>query len=322
MSESFPATRLRRLRRTPAIRRLFKEVDVGLEHLVQPYFVVSGKGVMRETSAGSGLWQVSGDVLAEEVQQMHRAGVGGVMLFGVPDTKWSQGSLEPAMRDYLAAIALARKVTPDAVIMSDVCLCSLSETGHCGVVEDHRIVNDATLPVLAEMAVLLAKAGVDFVCPSDMMDGRVGAIRTALDEAGCQDTGIVSYAIKMASALYGPFRAAASSAPAFGDRASYQMPAHNRREALRELALDVDEGADLLLVKPALSNLDLIRDARERTLHPLIAYQVSGEYALVRAAADKGLVDFERLMTELLVSLRRAGADLIITYDARRRAGK
>ncbi|MDP3235871.1 MAG: porphobilinogen synthase [Myxococcales bacterium] len=322
MSESFPATRLRRLRRTPAIRRLFKEVDVGLEHLVQPYFVVNGKGVQRETSPGSGLWQVSGDVLAEEVQQLHRAGVGGVMLFGVPDAKWSKGPLEPALREYLAAIELTRKVVPDAVIMADVCLCSLAETGHCGVVEEHRVVNDATLPVLAEMAVLLAKAGVDFVCPSDMMDGRVGAIRAALDEAKCQDVGIVSYAIKMASALYGPFRAAASSAPSFGDRASYQMPAHNRREALRELALDVDEGADLLLVKPALSNLDLIRDARERTQHPLVAYQVSGEYAMVRAAADKGLLDFERLMTELLVSMRRAGADLIITYDARRRAGR
>jgi porphobilinogen synthase len=322
MSERFPATRLRRLRRTPAIRRLFREVDVGLEHLVQPYFVVEGVGVRRETSPGSGLWQVSGDVLAEEVQQLHRAGVGGVMLFGVPDAKWDQRRpLSEPLADYLKAIALARKVAPDAVLMADVCLCSLTEHGHCGVVEEHRIANDASLPKLAEMAVLLANAGVDFVCPSDMMDGRVGAIRTALDEAKHQDVGVVSYAIKMASALYGPFRAAAHSAPAFGDRASYQMPAHNRREALRELMLDVEEGADLLLVKPAMSNLDLIRDARERTLHPLVAYQVSGEYAMVRAAADKGLIDFERAMTELLVSLRRAGADLIISYDARRRAG-
>ncbi len=322
MSEAFPSTRLRRLRRTPAIRRLFKEIDVGLEHLVQPYFVVNGKGIKRETSPGSGLWQLSGDVLAEEVQQLHRAGVGGVMLFGVPDMKWNQQRpLSEPLTEYLAAIELTRKVTPDVVLMADVCLCSLTEHGHCGVVEGNHIVNDATLPKLAELAVLLAKAGVDFVCPSDMMDGRVGAIRSALDEAGQQDVGIVSYAIKMASALYGPFRAAAHSAPAFGDRASYQMPAHNRREALRELMLDVDEGADLLLVKPAMSNLDLIRDARERTLHPLVAYQVSGEYAMVRAAADKGLIDFERAMTELLVSLRRAGADLIVSYDARRRAG-
>lgn len=322
MSEHFPATRLRRLRRTPAIRRLFREVDVGLEHLVQPYFVVNGKGIKRETSPGSGLWQLSGDVLAEEVQQLHRAGVGGVMLFGVPETKWAQHQpLSEPLNEYLAAIELTRKVTPDVVLMADVCLCSLTEHGHCGVVEGHHIVNDATLPKLAELAVLLAKAGVDFVCPSDMMDGRVAAIRSALDEARCHDVGIVSYAIKMASALYGPFRAAADSAPAFGDRASYQMPAHNRREALRELMLDVDEGADLLLVKPAMSNLDLIRDARERTLHPLVAYQVSGEYAMVRAAADRGLIDFERAMTELLVSLRRAGADLIVSYDARRRAG-
>jgi porphobilinogen synthase len=304
-------------------RSLFKEIDVGLEHLVQPYFVVNGKGVKRETSPGSGLWQLTGDCLVEEVQQLHRAGVGGVMLFGVPDAKWdSKAPLSGPMGEYLAAIELVRKVVPDVVLMSDVCLCSLTEHGHCGVVEGHHIANDATLPKLAEMAVLLAKAGVDFVCPSDMMDGRVAAIRAALDEAGCADVGIVSYAIKMASALYGPFRAAAHSAPAFGDRASYQMPAHNRREAMRELLLDVEEGADLLLVKPAMSNLDLIRDARERTLHPLVAYQVSGEYAMVRAAADKGLIDFERAMTELLVSLRRAGADLIISYDARRRAGQ
>lgn len=322
MAEHFPATRLRRLRRTPAIRRLVREVDVGLEHLVQPYFVVAGTGVRRETSPGSALWQVSGDVLAEEVQQLHRAGVGGVMLFGVPEAKWDQRQpLSAPLADYLEAVALTRRVAPDAVLMADVCLCSLTEHGHCGVVEEHRVVNDASLPKLAEMAVLLANAGVDFVCPSDMMDGRVGAIRLALDEAKHQDVGIVSYAIKMASALYGPFRAAAHSAPAFGDRASYQMPAHNRREALRELMLDVEEGADLLLVKPAMSNLDLIRDARERTLHPLVAYQVSGEFAMVRAAADKGLLDFERAMTELLVSLRRAGADLIISYDARRRAG-
>lgn len=322
MPESFPATRLRRLRRTPAIRRLFREVDVGLEHLVQPYFVVGGTGVHRESAPGSGLWQVSGDVLAEEVQQLHRAGVGGVMIFGVPDEKWSASQpLERPLANTLEAIRLARRVTPDAVLMADVCLCSLTEHGHCGVVEEHRIVNDATLPHLAEMTTLLARAGVDFVCPSDMMDGRVGAIRRALDEQRFEDVGIVSYAIKMASALYGPFRAAAHSAPSFGDRASYQMPAHNRREALREVALDVQEGADLLLVKPALSNLDLIRDVRERTEHPIVAYQVSGEYALVRAAVDKGLVDFERLMTELLVSLRRAGADLIVTYDARRRAG-
>lgn len=322
MPESFPATRLRRLRRTPAIRRLFREIDVGLEHLVQPYFVVSGTGVHRESAPGSGLWQVSGDVLAEEVQQLHRAGVGGVMIFGVPDEKWSPSQpLERPLANTLEAIRLARRVAPEAVLMADVCLCSLTEHGHCGVVEEHRIVNDATLPHLAEMATLLARAGVDFVCPSDMMDGRVGAIRRALDEQRLEDVGIVSYAIKMASALYGPFRAAAHSAPSFGDRASYQMPAHNRREALREVDLDVEEGADLLLVKPALSNLDLIRDVRERTEHPIVAYQVSGEYALVRAAADKGLIDFERLMTELLVSMRRAGADLIVTYDARRRAG-
>ncbi len=189
------------------------------------------------------------------------------------------------------------------------------------VVVDQQIDNDASLPKLAEMSVALARAGVDFVCPSDMMDGRVGVIRRALDEASFKDVGIVAYSIKMASAFYGPFRAAANSAPAFGDRASYQMPASNRREALRELQLDVDEGADLLLIKPALSNRDLIRDARETTQHPLVAYQVSGEFAMVRAAADAGLLDFERTMTEMLTSIRRAGADLINSYDTRRRGG-
>ncbi len=323
MAESYPQTRLRRLRRTPAIRRLVREVDLSLQNLVQPYFVVSGQNVKRETRAGSALWQMSGDVIAEEVRQLHHAGVGGVMLFGVPDSKWDERSpLAPAMASLLDAVKTVRQACPQAVIMADVCLCSLTEHGHCGVATDaHTIANDASLPKLAEMAVLLGRAGVDFVCPSDMMDGRVGFLRGALDEAALTDVGIVAYSVKMASALYGPFRAAANSAPAFGDRASYQMPASNRREALRELQLDVDEGADFLLIKPALSNLDLIRDARELTQHPLVAYQVSGEYAMVRAAADAGLLDFDRAMTELLTSVRRAGADLVVTYDARRRAG-
>ncbi len=322
MAESFPSTRMRRLRRTPAIRRLVRETDVSLSNLVQPYFVVAGKGVKRETRGGSGLWQMSGDVIAEETRQLHKAGVGGVMLFGVPDEKWQETDpLVPSLTSLTDAVKQIRSASAEAVIMADVCLCSLTEHGHCGVVAGQQIDNDATLPKLAEMSLALARAGVDFVCPSDMMDGRIGFIRRALDEASFKDVGIVAYSIKMASAFYGPFRAAANSAPAFGDRASYQMPASNRREALRELQLDVDEGADFLLIKPALSNLDLIRDARETTEHPLIAYQVSGEFAMVRAAADAGLLDFERTITEMLTSIRRAGADIIISYDTRRRAG-
>jgi porphobilinogen synthase len=320
MPEQFPAARLRRLRRTPAIRRMVQETTVGLEHLIQPYFVVSGQGILRETALNSALWQVSADRLVEEVGVLHKAGVGGVMLFGVPDTKWAPSTpLSSHLADYVKAITQVRQAHPEVVLMADVCLCSYTESGHCGVVEGHTIANDATLPHLAAMAVALARAGVDFVCPSDMMDGRVTHLRQALDEAGQSEVGIVSYSVKMASALYGPFRAAAHSAPAFGDRSSYQMSAANRREALRELQLDVEEGADLLLIKPALTNLDLIRDARQTTHHPLVAYQVSGEYAMVRSGAEHGLFNFERMMNEMLLSIRRAGADLIVSYDARRR---
>lgn len=212
MSESFPTTRMRRLRRTPAVRRLVREVEVSLAHLVQPYFIVSGRGVKRETKLGSGLWQMSGDVVAEEVRQLHHAGVGGVMLFGVPDVKWNEAdSIAPSIASLVDATRLIRTAAPEAVIMADVCLCSLTEHGHCGVVTDQHIANDASLPKLAEMAVALGHAGVDFVCPSDMMDGRIGFIRRALDEAKLVDVGIVAYAIKMASAFYGPFRAAANS---------------------------------------------------------------------------------------------------------------
>jgi porphobilinogen synthase len=322
MAESFPSTRMRRLRRNASIRRLVREVDVPLAQLVQPYFIVGGRGVKHETKPGSGLWQMSADVVAEEARSLHKAGVGGVMLFGVPDTKWNEKDpLGPSLSSLVDSVKMIRSASAESLIMADVCLCSLTAHGHCGVVTDQHIDNDASLPKLAEMSVLLGHAGVDFVSPSDMMDGRIGFIRKALDEAKLTEVGIVAYSIKMASAFYGPFRAAANSAPSFGDRASYQMPASNRREALREVALDVDEGADFLLVKPALSNLDLIRDARESTHHPLVAYQVSGEYAMVRAAADAGLLDFERTMTEMLTSIRRAGADVIISYDTRRRAG-
>ena len=313
--------RLRRLRRTPAVRRMFAETTVENRHLIQPYFVVPGSGVQKESRPGSALFQISADLLAEEAPVLERAGVGGVMLFGVPDTKSDDGAhLEAQLASLLHAVALLKKRTA-LPVFADVCLCSYTTHGHCGLVKDGEVLNDESVAVLAKMAVALARGGVDFVCPSDMMDGRVAALRRALDAAGHGQTSIVSYAVKMASAFYGPFRLAADSAPQFGDRTTYQMPAGNRREARREWKADEAEGADLLLFKPALSNLDLIRDAREGSDLPLVAYQVSGEYAMLRAAAHQGLLDFDRAMAEALTSIRRAGADLIVSYHARKAAG-
>lgn len=313
--------RLRRLRDSAATRRLFQETTVTLHNLVQPYFVVPEKNVRREAKKGTALWQVSGEPLIEEAKVLERAGCGGLMLFGVPDLKSdTPDKLQEQLAPLTEAIRSLKKhvATP---LFVDVCLCSYTTHGHCGLVHEGRILNDESVAALCTMAVELARAGVDFVCPSDMMDGRVAAIRQALDAAGFTRVGIVSYAVKMASAFYGPFRAAADSAPQFGDRTTYQMAAGNRREARREWKLDEAEGADLLLFKPALTNLDLIRDAREGSDLPLVAYQVSGEYAMVRAAADAGLLDFERAIMEQLVSIRRAGADIVVSYQARAMAG-
>lgn len=314
--------RLRRLRRTPSIRRLFQETDLAPRHIIQPYFWVPGEGFRAETPPRMGLWRVSTDILIEESRALARAGIGGVMIFGVQDEKSDDPSALPGLLEGLCgAVRALREALPELPIFVDVCLCGLTPHGHCGHVHEGEVHNDRSLPSLAAMAVQLAGAGADFVCPSDMMDGRVAAIRGALDVAGHTHVGIVSYAVKMASALYGPFRVAADSAPGFGDRKGYQMPESNRREALRELALDEAEGADVLLVKPALTNLDLIRDARERSELPICAYQVSGEVAMLRAAADTGLLDFERAMRECLLSMRRAGADLIVSYHGRAMAG-
>lgn len=318
-------TRMRRLRKNAETRRLFAELTVDMRNLVMPYFVASGRGIKKETSPRSGLWTLSPDQVVAECAPLVDAGVGGIMLFGVPDTKHDHGHDEHAdltaqLRPLLEATAALKKQWPNLVLFSDVCLCSYTTHGHCGVVTNERIDNDATLPILADMSVQLGRAGVDFVSPSDMMDGRVGAIRRALDEARLTDTGILAYAVKMASAFYGPFRDAAHSAPQFGDRKTYQMPAGNRREARREWQLDVAEGADALLVKPALTNLDIIRDCREESDLPIFAYQVSGERAVLLAAAEKGLIDYERAVEETLLSMRRAGADVIVTYEARDRA--
>jgi porphobilinogen synthase len=282
--------RLRRLRRTPSMRALFAETQVSVRNLVMPYFLVPGTGVRQETRPGLGLWQVSADVFREEVSMLARAGVGGVMLFGVPEFKRDDGlELEKQLAPVQRALGEAKAAAPELPLFADVCLCAYTTHGHCGLVKGDQIVNDESVAVLARMAVLFARWGVDFVCPSD----------------------------KMASAFYGPFREAAHSAPSFGDRRSYQMPHHNRREARRELLEDLAEGADALLIKPAMSNLDLIRDAREACDAPLFAYQVSGEYAMMRAAGDAGLIDFDRAVEESLVSIRRAGADVVVSYAAR-----
>ena len=316
-----PAVRMRRLRRNPSVRRLFAETTVEPRNLVMPYFIVNGSGILRETSPNSGLWQVSADKLADEVAPLVEGGVGGVMLFGVPDQKCDDGSeLEAQLLATRKATEALRQRFPELVLFADVCLCSFTSHGHCGVVHQGVIANDESVAILAKMAVLLGQWGIDFVSPSDMMDGRVAAIRGALDEARLFDTGVLSYAVKMASAFYGPVRDAAHSAPQFGDRKSYQMPAGNLREARREWQMDLAEGADALLVKPALTNLDLIRDVREGCDLPVFAYQVSGERAMLVAAAAGGLLDFPRAMEESLLSIRRAGADVIVSYEARPRA--
>ena len=317
---SGPPVRLRRLRKNASVRRLFEETTVELRHMVQPYFVVPGDGHLRESAPGTGLWQVSADKIADDVAALVDAGVGGVMLFGVPATKCDDGSeFERQLAPMQQATTALRRRFPDLPLFADVCLCSYTTHGHCGVVHDGVVDNDRSLALLARMAVLLGSWGIDFVSPSDMMDGRVAVLRRALDDAGLEGTGILSYAVKMASAFYGPFRDAAHSAPQFGDRKTYQMPAGNRREARREWQLDVEEGADALLVTPALTNLDILREARDATDLPLFAYQVSGERAMLVAAAEKGQLDFRRAMDECLLSMRRAGADVIVTYEARAR---
>jgi len=318
-----PARRLRRLRRTPAVRRLVREVALGPEDFVNPFFVVPGRGVRREIASMPGNCHLSVDELLKEVDEVAAAGVPGVILFGLPETKDAEGSSAwdpkgPVQR----AVAAVKDGHPDLVVMTDVCLCQYTDHGHCGLLRDDGTVdNDPTLDRLARVALSHARAGADVVAPSDMMDGRVAAIRAALDEEGFTDRAILSYAAKYASAFYGPFREAAHSAPRSGDRRSYQMdPASGRRQALDEAALDVAEGADMVMVKPALPYLDILRAVRNTVNVPVAAYQVSGEYAMLRAAAERGFTDEPATVLEALTAIKRAGADFILTYYARRAA--
>ena len=315
---SFPSERPRRLRRTERLRALVRETRVTPESLVYPLFVTPGEGLRREIPSLPGCFHLSVDETAREAQEVESLGIGGVILFGLPVAKDPAGS-EGYAEDGVVqkAVRAIRAACRDLLVITDVCLCEYTSHGHCGVVADGEVRNDPTLDLLARMAVSHARAGAHIVAPSDMMDGRVAAIRRALDGAGYIETPVLSYAAKYASAFYGPFRDAADSAPQFGDRRGYQMDPANVREALREVRLDVEEGADMVMVKPALPYLDVIRAVKEATDRPVAAYNVSGEYAMVKAAAARGWVDEERIVKETLTSIRRAGADVILTYHAK-----
>jgi porphobilinogen synthase len=310
--------RPRRLRRTCSIRDMVRETSLSVDDLIYPVFVKPGKGLKDEIPSMPGQFQNSVDTLVEEAVSIRELGIPAVILFGLPDRKDSVGSRSFAEDGIVqqAVSALKRRV-PDLTVITDVCLCEYTDHGHCGVLRDGEVDNDATLELLARQAVSHAAAGADMVAPSDMMDGRVGAVRRALDSEGHSRTAILSYAVKYASAFYGPFREAAECAPGFGDRSGYQMDPGNAREGIREVLLDVEEGADMVMVKPALPYLDMVRRIREACLLPVAAYNVSGEYAMVKAAEEKGWIDGSRAMMEILLSIKRAGADLIITYFAR-----
>ena len=315
---AFPHERPRRHRRGERLRALVRETRLSPAQLIYPLFVAPGEGLRREIPSLPGCFHLSVDELAREAESVERLGIGGVILFGLPSAKDPLGS-EGYAEDGVVqrGVRAIRAACRELLVVTDVCLCEYTSHGHCGVVEEGEVQNDPTLALLARMAVSHARAGAHVVAPSDMMDGRVGAIRKALDEGGFAMTPILSYAAKYASAFYGPFREAADSAPQFGDRRGYQMDPGNAREALREVALDVAEGADMVMVKPALPYLDVIRAVAETCDRPLAAYNVSGEYAMVKAAAARGWVDEERMMREILTSIRRAGADVILTYHAK-----
>jgi porphobilinogen synthase len=314
----FPAYRPRRLRRNETLRRLVRETEVTVAHLIQPLFVVPGRGVERPVDSMPGIAQLSVDRAAEECRRLADLGVPGVLLFGIPEEKDARGSGATSDDGIIPrALDAIGKAAPGLLRVTDVCLCEYTDHGHCGIVRDGDVDNDPTLAVLAAEAVAHARAGADLVAPSDMMDGRVGAIRAALDAAGFTHLPIMAYAAKFASAFYGPFRDAADSAPQFGDRRSYQMDAANADEALREVALDIAEGADIVMVKPALPYLDVVRRVKDRFGYPVAAYHVSGEYAMVKAAAARGWLDEARVVDESLTAIRRAGADVVITYFAK-----
>jgi porphobilinogen synthase len=320
---SFPITRMRRLRRTETLRRMVRETRLSRDDLVLPLFVVEGSGVREPVASMPGVSRFSVDTVVREAKEVRALGIPAVILFGIPKGKDARGSGADAGDGIVQRAAEAVKsAEPDLCVVTDVCLCEYTDHGHCGIVEGGDVANDPSVERLAATALSHARAGADVVAPSDMMDGRVAAIRAALDGGGFEHVPVLSYAAKFASAYYGPFRDAAESTPQFGDRRSYQMDPPNAREALREMRLDLAEGADALMVKPALPYLDLLARARAEFDVPLAAYQVSGEYAMIHAAAERGWIDGERAMEEALVGIKRAGADLILTYAAKQLAAR
>lgn len=314
----FPEYRPRRLRRTETLRALVRENILTPEHLIYPLFVVEGKGIKKDIDSMPGCAQMSLDHLLEEVKYLADIGVSAIILFGIPEHKNEHGTEAWNAKGVVQkAITAIKKAVPSMLVVTDVCMCEYTSHGHCGILHKGDVDNDATLESLAKIALSHARAGADMVAPSDMMDGRVAAIREALDENDFSEILIMSYAVKYASSFYGPFREAAECAPQFGDRRSYQMDPANQREALREASLDVEEGADILMVKPAMPYLDIIHLLKQEFTLPIAAYQVSGEYSLIKAAAAKGWIDERRVMEESLLGIKRAGADIIITYFAK-----
>jgi len=320
---NFPRERMRRLRKSPALRSMVRETRLSRDDFILPLFVVEGRGVREAVGSMPGVHRFSVDKVVDEAKRVADLGVPGVILFGIPEDKDARGSGADAEQGIVQrAVSAIKAGAPDLCVITDVCLCEYTDHGHCGIVEGEHVLNDPSVERLALTALSHARAGADMVAPSDMMDGRVAAIRETLDEHEFDDVPIMSYAAKYASAFYGPFRDAAESTPQFGDRRAYQMDPPNRREALREMELDLDEGADILMVKPALAYLDIIADARAHFEVPVAAYQVSGEYSMIHAAAERGWIDGERAMEEALVSIKRAGADLILSYAAADMAAK
>jgi porphobilinogen synthase len=315
---SFPTQRPRRLRRSEALRSLVRETRLTTAGLIYPMFVCPGTKVRREVSSMPGVYQQSVDQIVEECREVESLGIPGIILFGLPETKDARGASSLGADGVVQrAIEAVRKAKLKLLVMTDVCLCEYTDHGHCGVIENGEVANDPTIAVLAQQALSHARAGADIVAPSDMMDGRVTAIREILDEHKFENIAILSYAAKYCSGFYGPFREAAQSAPQFGDRRSYQMDSANVREALKEVALDLEEGADMVMVKPALPYLDVIRQVRDEFDLPVAAYNVSGEYAMVKAAAQKGWLDEQRVVLEILTGIQRAGAGIILTYHAK-----
>ena len=317
----FPELRLRRLRRTQALRDMVQETQVDIKNLIYPLFVVEGSNLKQEVSSMPGIFRYSPDLLPGEVEEIAGLDIPAVLLFGIPANKDEVGSGAYDPEGVIQqAIRTIKTSTPEMMVLTDVCLCEYTSHGHCGIIANGDVDNDQTLGFLANVAVSHAEAGADMVCPSDMMDGRVGAIREALDETGFDDIPILSYSAKYASAFYGPFREAVESMPQFGDRRAYQMDPPNWREALREVEQDMAEGVDMVMIKPALAYLDVIQRVRNAVNCPIAAYNVSGEYSMVKAAAQQGWIDERRVISEILTAIKRAGADLIITYHAKEAA--